>query len=320
MALNHLVDPELIRVLEAYPDTELNQDTLAATRRMRDKQALEMKAILPKMEEVTQKDYLVPGLAGGPDVSVRVYKPGGQTEKLPGFLWIHGGGYVLGGMDGDDYPNKLRVQKTGCVIVSVDYRLAPENPYPAPLEDCHAALQWMFDHADELGIDKSRVAIGGASAGGGLAASLALLVRDRAELKIIFQMLIYPMIDDRNIAPASETRPDTLIWSRAKNLFGWTSYLGRPPGKEDITAYEAAARAKDLSGLPPALVVVGDLDLFVAENIEYARRLICAGIPTELHVYPGAYHGFNGFAPGAAVSRQCNDTCYRALNKALYQA
>jgi acetyl esterase/lipase len=225
----------------------------------------------------------------------------------------------LGGIDGDDYPNKLRVKHTGCVIVSVDYRLAPENPYPAALEDCYAALKWMVAHADELGIYKTRVAIGGASAGGGLAASLALLVRDRGEFSILFQMLIYPMIDDRNVAPADETHPDTLIWSRARNLFGWTSYLGKPPGGEDVTPYEAAARAKDLSGLPVAFMVVGDLDLFVDENIEYARRLIKTGIPVELHVYPGAYHGFNGFAPGATVSRLCNETCHRALKKGLYQ-
>jgi acetyl esterase/lipase len=175
----------------------------------------------------------------------------------------------------------------------------------------------MFEHADEIGVDKSRIAFGGASAGGGLAAGMSLMVRDRAEMAPVFQMLIYPMIDDSNVAPATDTRPDTLIWSRAKNLFGWTSYLGREPGGEGISPYAAAYRAEDLAGLPPAIIVVGDLDLFVDEDIEYARRMIAAGIPTELHVYPGAYHGFNGFAPGAAVSRRCNTTCTRALRKAL---
>ena len=314
---NNRVDPELLPALELYPPTELNLENLAATREMGAKMNLEMNAQLPEVEGVTQEDQLVPGPAGDPDVRVRIYRPSEQKETSPGFLWIHGGGYLLGSIDGDDYGNKLRVKKVGCVIVSVDYRLAPEHPYPAPVEDCYAALKWTFDHADELGIDSSRIAIGGASAGGGLAAGLVLLARDRAENDVAFQMLVYPMIDDCNIAPASEALPDTLIWSRAKNLFGWTSYLGREPGGDDVPYTAAASRATDVSGLPPALIVVGDLDLFVDEDVAYARRLIQAGVPTELHVYPGAYHGFNGFAPGATVSRQCNATCNQAVKKAL---
>lgn len=318
MKNDNRVDPELAPALELYPPTELNLENLAATREMMVKMTLEINAQLPKIEGVTQEDRQVPGPEGDPDIRVRIYKPAEQTDTLPGFLWIHGGGYVLGSIDGDDYGNRLRVKKAECVIVSVDYRLAPEHPYPAPVEDCYAGLKWMFDHANEIGVDRSRIAIGGASAGGGLAAGLALLVRDRAETDVVFQLLVYPMIDDCNIAPASETLPDTLIWSRAKNLFGWTSYLGREPGCDDVPYTAAAFRATDVSGLPPALIVVGDLDLFVDENIEYARRLIQAGVPTELHVYPGAYHGFNGFVPGATVSRQCNATCNQALKKALY--
>lgn len=311
------VDPELLPMLEMYPPTELNPGNLVATREMGAKMTLETNAQLPKVEGVTREDRMIPGPAGDPEVRVRIYKPTEPKEILPGFLWIHGGGYMLGSLDGDDYGNKLRVKGVGCIIVSVDYRLAPEHPYPAPVEDCYAALKWTSEHAEDLGIDGSRIAIGGASAGGGLAAGLALLARDRGEVDVVYQMLVYPMIDDRNIAPASETLPDTLIWSRAKNLFGWTSYLGREPGGDDIPYTAAASRAVDVSGLPPAVIVVGDLDLFVDENIEYARRLVQAGIPTELHVYPGAYHGFNGFAPGATISRQCNATCNEALEKAL---
>ena len=225
----------------------------------------------------------------------------------------------MGNLDGDDYPIKLRMKAADCITVSVDYRRAPEAPFPAPLEDCYAALKWCFEHADEIGVDSSRIAIGGGSAGGGLAAALALLVRDRAEMDVVFQMLIYPMIDDTNVAPASETLPDTYIWSRANNLFGWTSYLGRAPGGEGVSPYAAAFRASDLTGLPPALIVVGELDLFVDENIEYARRLIGAGIPTELQVYPGAYHGFINIAPEADVSQQCIAACTQALKKALHQ-
>jgi len=311
------VDPELLPALELLPPTELTLANLVATRDMGAKMTLEMNARLPDIEEVTQEDRQIPGPAGDPDVRVRIYRPREQNEVLPGFLWIHGGGYVLGGIDGDDYGNKLRVKNVGCTIVSVDYRRAPEYPYPAPVEDCYAALKWMFDHAGDLGVDPSRIALGGASAGGGLAAGLALLARDRKETDVVFQMLIYPMIDDRNTLPASETLPDTLIWSRAKNRFGWSCYLGREPGGDDVAYTAAASRAADLTGLPPALVVVGDLDLFVDEDIEYARRLIQTGVPTELHVYPGAYHGFNGFSPGAGVSRRCNATCNQALKTAL---
>lgn len=317
MKIDKRVDPELVPALEVYPDGVLNRETLAITREFLEKMTADVNATLPKVEGITQEDRLVPGPEGAPDVGIRIYKPAGRAKNRPGFFWIHGGGYVLGTLDGDDYGIKLRMKAVGCVTVSVDYRRAPEAPFPGPVEDCYSALKWMFENADELGVDRSRIAIGGASAGGGLAAGLALLVRDRGEMAPIFQLLIYPMIDDSNVAPASDTLPDTYIWSRAKNRFGWTSYLGREPGGEGISPYAAAYRARDLAGLPPAIIVVGDLDLFVDEDMEYARRLIGAGIPTELHVYPGAYHGFNGFAPEATVSRLCNITCTKALKKAL---
>jgi acetyl esterase/lipase len=286
------VDPELVSALELMPDGVLNSDTLAIAREFMEKMTAEINAQLPVVEGITQEDRFIPGPEGAPEVRIRIYRPTEQIDKLPGFFWIHGGGYIMGDLDRDDYGIKLRMKAADCITVSVDYRRAPEAPFPAPLEDCYDALKWLFDHADEIGVDSSRIAIGGASAGGGLAAGLALLVRDRAEMDVVFQMLIYPMIDDSNIAPASDTLPDTHVWSRASNLFGWTSYLGRTPGGEEVPAYAAAFRASDLTGLPPALIVVGDLDLFVDEDIEYARRLIQAGIPTELHVYPGAYHGF----------------------------
>jgi len=312
-----LVDRELLPALENYPPTELNLDNLAETRRVGEQMARELNAQLPDVEEIVVEDRQVSGPDGDPDVRVRIYRPDAAPDPLPGFFWIHGGGYVLGSIHGDDYGCKLRARNVGCVIVSVDYRRAPEHPYPAPLEDCYAALKWMAANAEDLGIDAGRIAIGGASAGGGLAAGLALLVRDRKEIEVAFQMLIYPMINDRNILPAGKERLDTLIWNRAKNLFGWTCYLGTEPGGDDIPYTAAAFRARDLSGLPPAIIVVGDLDLFMDEDIEYARRLIQAGIPTELHVFPGAYHGFNGFAPGATVSRRCNATCNEALKRAL---
>jgi acetyl esterase/lipase len=251
-------------------------------------------------------------------VRVRIYRPDVQPSKLPALLWIHGGGYVMGDIEQDDRLMKQLVKRIGCVAVSVDYRLAPEHPFPAPVEDCYAGLKWLFAHADELGVEPARIAIGGASGGGGLAAGLALLARDRGEVQVAFQLLIYPMIDDRNVTPASHAITDPRMWNRESNRLGWKAYLGRDGGGADVSPYAAAARATDLTNLPPAYIPVGALDLFVDENIEYAQRLIQAGVPTELHVYPGAFHGFDLFAPSATVSKQFKADRDSALKRALH--
>ena len=237
---------------------------------------------------------------------------------LPALLWIHGGGYVCGTIDIDNIPLKKITLATGCLSLAVAYRLAPEHPYPAPLEDCYAALSWLASRAKDLGVDPRRIAIGGASAGGGLAAGLALLARDRAEIDVISQFLVFPMLDDRNTLPASDTLPDTLIWTRENNRIGWCAYLGDEPGGDNVPAYASPARADDMTGLPPAFIAAGDIDLFAPEDIEYARRLVEAGVATELHVYPGACHGFNDIAPEAAISRQFTDDFYRALKQSLH--
>ena len=204
-----------------------------------------------------------------------------------------------------------------CVVVSVDYRLAPEHPFPAPIEDCYTALKWMFDKRGDLGVADSRIVIGGISAGGGLAAALALLVRDRAEVQMSFQLLLCPMIDNRNVEPASDHLPDAVLWTRHNNKFGWDCYLDGNPGSGEVSPYAAAARADDLSGLPPAYIYVGDADLFADENIDYARRLIKAGVAVELHVFPGGFHGFEVFAVGNQMARQCLAATDRALKRAL---
>jgi triacylglycerol lipase len=203
-----------------------------------------------------------------------------------------------------------------CVVVSVDYRLAPESPFPAPVEDCYAGLAWTAAHADELGIDRERIVVVGQSAGGGLAAALALLVRDRAEIPLCYQLLIYPMIDDRNTTTSSQLV--TKVWTREANLLGWRCYLGHEPGVGEVSPYAAAARAEDLRGLAPTFIGVGTLDVFRDENIDYAQRLLAAGVPTELHVYPGAPHGFEGLAPQAAVSQQFLRDIADALRRAMY--
>lgn len=316
MDLNVKIDPELAPALEMMPREGMDFNNLPSVREMSDKMFAEMAAMMPPVEGVEASDRQVPGPEGCPEVGVRVYTPKGSAEPLPGLLWIHGGGYIVGNLEADDHTMRRMCSEVGCVIVSTDYRLAPENPFPAAMEDCYAVLRWMIGASDSLGIDASRVAIGGGSAGGGLAAGLALYARDRAEVDVAFQLLIYPMIDDRNITPSSRAVTDPRTWDREKNRFAWRAYLGEAAGRKDVSAYAAASRAMDLSGLPPAYIAVGELDLFLDENIEYAQRLLQAGVSTELHVYPGAPHGFDAIA-GASVSKRFVDERNDALRKAL---
>ncbi|MBV1880790.1 MAG: alpha/beta hydrolase [Pseudomonadales bacterium] len=324
------IDPELVAPLETFINASgggLNLNDIPATRIMMAQSAAAIKASMPPITGVSIEDKQIPGAEKGDTAKFRVYQPEQRTGKLPALLWIHGGGYTLGNVEGDDLMTSRWAKELSCVVVSVDYRLAPEHPFPAPLEDCYSALKWLADHADELDVDKSRIVIGGASAGGGLAAGLALLTRDRGEIEIAYQVLVYPMIDDTNLTQASDQVEDTLVWSRESNLLGWQAYLGfKPggfksggyePGGKDVPPYAAATRAEDLSNLPPAFISVGDLDLFLSENIEYAHRLLNAGVSTELHVYHGGYHAFNGLAPMAKVSRRFNDDRDNALKRAL---
>lgn len=315
------LDPELRAMVEKLPtDRPLNLNEIPAARAKMNKMVTAMLADLPAVDGVASQDQFAPGREGDPAVRVRVYRPDHQPAKLPALLWIHGGGYVMGDIEQDDRLMKQLAKRIGLVAVSVDYRLAPEHPFPAPVEDCYAALKWLFAHAGQLGVEPSRIAIGGASGGGGLAAGLALLVRDRGEVPVAFQLLIYPMIDDRNVTPASYAITDPRMWNRESNRLGWRAYLGRDGGGADVSPYAAASRATDLRDLPPAYIPVGALDLFVDENIEYAQRLIQAGVPTELHVYPGAFHGFDLFAPHAKVSKQFKADRDSALMRALHGA
>jgi len=232
-------------------------------------------------------------------------------------LWMHGGGYIMGSPEQEDLMVKHMVSAIGCVAVSVDYRLAPETRHPGPVEDCYAALKWLHTHASELGVDPTRIAIAGSSAGGGLAAALGLLARDRGEIPLAFQLLIAPMLDDRTCTLA-EPHPYTgeFIWTRENNRFGWTSLLGQEPGLADVSPYAAAARAEHLEGLPPTFINVGALDLFLEEDLEYARRLTRAGVPTEFHIYPGAYHGFRMVADAQVTQTAARDQL-AALKRAL---
>jgi acetyl esterase/lipase len=248
-------------------------------------------------------------------VRVLIYQPKKPQGLMSGYLHIHGGGYVVGEPEIAMPRNQLYAGELNCTVVSVDYRLSPETAFPGPVEDCYAALKWLHANADALGVDKDRIAIGGESAGGGLAAGLGLLTRDRGKIKLCHQQLIYPMIDDRS-AVAKHPVAGEFIWNKNANHFGWSAMLGHPPGRAKESPYVAAARAKDVSGLPPTYISTGALDLFLEENLEYARRLMRAGVPVELHVYPGAIHGFDG-VPSSRLAKQHARDQLEALRQAF---
>jgi len=296
------VDPEVAAALAALPVDigallgGLSDETLEATR-----QAMSQMPVPELSDTVERTDHEVPGTEG---VVVRVHRPVGASGALPCLYWMHGGGLVLGSYAGDDPRFDRWSPMFGLVGVSVEYRLAPETPYPGPLEDCYAGLRWVHQHAGELGIDPNRIGIGGPSAGGNLAAGLALLARDRGEIPVQYQLLIYPMLDDRQITPSSQW-PDP-VWPPSANTYGWTAYLGDKKGGPDVEPYAAPARATDLAGLPPTLVVVGAVDGFSDEDIDYAVRLRHAGVPVDLRVYAGGPHGFDGLAPQSALAQTAN--------------
>ncbi|KZS71375.1 alpha/beta hydrolase [Mycobacterium kansasii] len=230
------------------------------------------------------------------------------TEQPPGsaVLYLHGGGMIfgmreLGGLY--DWLARRYVADSGVPMLVVDYRIAPEAAHPVPVHDCFAALGWLLGYAGELGVDPARVAVMGDSAGGGLAAAVCLMARDRGGPAIAQQLLIYPMLDDRTGLPDPELVP-FLTWTYDDNITGWQALLGTSAGTDAVSSYAAAARASDVSRLPPTYIDVGDLDIFRDEDIAYARRLAAAGVPTELHVHPGCPHAFEGMAPNAAVSRR----------------
>jgi len=316
-----LLDPELAAPLEGFLGAIGGGFDLAdvpAARRIVDGVIEAMKAQAPKIEGVETRDLEVPGFEGGPPVRVRVYRPGPQAEPLPALLWMHPGGWVLGSIELDDLLAAQLAKDNECVVVSVDYRLAPEHPFPAALHDCYAALAWLGGEAQALAVDPSRIAVGGSSAGANLAAALALLARDRGGIRPAFQLLVYPALDDRTAGPAGEGRPETLFWSRQNGVDAWTAYLGRPPGGGDVSGYAAPARAGDLSGLPPAYLAVGALDAFLDENVDYARRLLGAGVAAELHVWPGACHAFDVFGAGSRIGQRFIAERNAVLRRALH--
>ena len=309
----YLVDPELVSVIKDFPKTPLNADTLAV-----DRKAPPWPTLPPPAPQPLRRS--IPGPKGAPEIPIFIFDPAPGGKNRPALLHIHGGGYVAG--SANQFPATLQktAEDCGCLVVSVEYRLAPETHFPGSLEDNYAALCWLNANADDLGVDRKRIAIGGLSAGGGHTAALAIAARDRKEIPVAFQLLIYPMLDDRT----GSTRPvpphiGTLIWTVEKNVFGWTSLLGRPAGSASVPSGAVPARVANLAGLPPAFIGVGSLDLFVEEDVEYAKRLTAAGVPTELLLVPGAYHAFDLLVPDAAVSRRFTEYWTGALRRAFSQ-
>lgn len=311
MSAEPYYDPDIRAEIESMPSLgTVNADTLDKARNNR---ALLNEGI-PLSDEVTRTDVMVPG-PDGSEVRLRVHRRVGLEGEVPCMFWMHGGGYVLGVPEQDDLRFDRWCRRFDMVGVAVQYRLGPENPWPAGQEDCYAGLKWVKENGAELGIDTSRVGIGGPSGGGGMAAGLALVVRDRNEFDIDYQLLIYPMIDDTRTSVTANW--EVPIWDRESNEFGWRSYLGDLFGADDVPYLAAPSRATDLSGLAPAYVMVGTLDAFCDEDIDYAARLNQAGVPVELHVYPGAPHGFDGFSPGHPTARQARDDINNWLGRQL---
>jgi acetyl esterase/lipase len=279
---------------------------------------------LPVTDEVLRRDGAVdleerqiPGPEGAPDISVLILRPARGSGPWPGIYHTHGGGMVLGNNRIGADEVAMWVDEIGAVGVSVEYRLAPEHPHPAPVEDCYAGLVWTSKHADELGIDPSRLIIAGASAGGGLAAGTALMARDRGGPALSHQILMCPMLDDRGVTPSSQELDNEGVWDRTSNVTGWTALLGDACGGPDVSPYAAPARALDLTGLPAAFIDVGSVETFRDEDIEYAARLSRAGISVEFHMWPGGFHGFDMMAPQSALGQIARATRLAYLRRAL---
>ncbi|MFD7323314.1 alpha/beta hydrolase [Streptomyces sp. NPDC059875] len=252
-----------------------------------------------------------------PAVTVLTYQAPNRPTPSGALLWIHGGGTIMGSARQAHAWCSRVAEELGVLVITVEYRLAPENPYPAALNDCYSALRWLHDNATDLGIDPARIIVGGESAGGGLAATVAQRAHDTG-LPVRFQLLIYPMLDDRTVLRAEAHDPGVYTWTPASNLFAWTAYLGRPPAERDERPYIAAARRGDLTGLPPAWIGVGDIDLFHDEDVEYAHRLHDAGVACELHIEPGMYHGADELLDGKASSMTAfRNTALDALRNAM---
>lgn len=306
------MNPELLSAFEERPEWNISTDTINANRQLMDN----FKPENPYANDLTIREEIIYGRKDAQKIKLRIYDPKEKIGKLPGVYFIHGGGFVMGSSEYYDKLCSEILMEIPSVIVSVDYRLPPETPYPGGLEDCYDGLQWFFENAESLGVDSSRIAVLGDSSGGGLTAALSLLVRDREGPNIAFQMPMYPMLDDRHITKSSTEIKDRRVWNVYENKASWGMYLGNLKD-ENVPVYAAPSRETDFSNLPPTYTFVGDLDPFRDETINYVAKLTQAGVPTEFHLYPGCYHGFEESAPHAEISKRAKENYFTALKNGL---
>lgn len=313
MTTLNLVDPAARDLAKAFAAFDPTKQPIGEYRAALD---VAMTSAAPAVP-VPFEETWAPGIGGQPDARLLLYRPD-VAGQLPAILFLHASGFIAGRPEWMAVANQAMAQEQKALVVAVNYRLAPENPFPSPLEDCYAALKWVHENAAQLGVDRNRILVMGESAGGGLAAALALLARDRGEFPLSGQVLIYPMLDPRTHtaqAPGQNPYTGEFIWTRRHNQFGWEAMRGGQQVPEERIGYFAPSLAKDLSSLPPAFIAVGALDLFVDEDADYALRLGRAGIPVELHVYPGGIHGFD--VTGSDIAQQYKVDLSQALQRML---
>ena len=287
------IHPQLMPFRDQFPTLELTSENLVQTRQELNRTTLETAAAVEGFDHVDVEDRRIDGPSPGQSLRLRLYLSGEPEGLRPCLLWVHGGGYILGCPEMDEQLLCRKADELGCLVVAVDYRLAPEHPYPAALDDCDAALGWILDNAAALGVDTSTLVLGGASAGGGLAAALALRARDHRPGAITLQCLIYPMLDHRTGTAPQEAAGDYWLWGEDHNRFAWNAYLGPNDPTHGVSPFASPAAARRLDGLPPTYLCIGDQDLFYEEDIDYARRLDDSGVAVELDIVAGAPHGFD---------------------------
>lgn len=311
--MTYRYDPELAPIVAALPELDITD--IPAARAMMT-QMREQQPAFEMPDSLSVGKHRVPGPDGAPEVELTVVTPTSTTGPMPALYWIHGGGFVLGDAETDVATIAPIAHRLGAVAISVEYRLAPEHPFPAPVEDCYAGLRWAAEHATDMGIDPDRLAIGGQSAGGGLAAAVALLARDRNGPSLCLQVLDIPELDDSVTTASVTTYVDTPLWNHNNAVLSWKAYLGN--GHAGVASqYAAPTRATDLAGLPPAYVATCEFDPLRDEGIDYARRLIAAGVPTELHHYPGTFHGASGAGVGTAIVNRMKNDLHDAVARAF---
>ena len=310
-----MIDPELTAVLDFLPSLDLTDPVAART--AFDAVLESFRGDIPGIETLDIEDRFVPGWEGDPDVGVRVYRPKERPGPVPGVLMIHGGGFIIGNVESEHASAAMTAMQTGAVVVSVEYRLAPEHPFPAGVHDCYSALRFLADEAGELGVDPARLALMGTSAGVGLAAATALLARDLGGPALCFQMLHIPELDDRLETGSMRAFVDSPLWNRPLAVLSWKAYLGAAADDDgDVSPYAAPSRATDLAGLPPAYISTAENDPLRDEGILYGLGLLQAGVSVELHQFPGTFHG-SALVATAEVSKRAQKESVTVLRRAL---